>query len=262
MKKALYLGAAAVAVIAAPAFADVSGYVEGNYEYAKIDPNSGTNNHQNSFGLAGAVVDSFSNGWNVQGDGETTDQSWHNSSSDDAHSYQAVHAFKRTDAYAIGGFVGLANVYDWSVRMLGAEGQLYYSNITLDGAVTYGNASDSPSDQESWGVSGGGSYFFNENLAVTGKLAYTSFDNSSSQTFDDWSAGIGAEYQFGQAPVSIFAAYNYTNDDGPSGSGYDNNSFKIGARMNFGTKTLQDRTNKGASMVGAQNLFDAWRVWE
>jgi hypothetical protein len=260
------LAALAAAAFAAPASAAVSGYIEGSYEHNSVDFNNSGSEDNNTFALGGAVVDSFSNGWNVQADGQTNDVSWQNSSADDAQGYTAVHAFMRNDDYALGGFVGLASIYDYSVRMLGVEGQMYLPDVTLGAALNYAETDTGYyGNVTSWGAGGEVNYFVNDNLALTGKAAYTSFDlgnyycECNDNSADEWSVGIGGEFQMDKSPVSVFAAYTYTNLDGPSSYGFDDNTIKIGVRLNLGTTTLRDRTNKGASMDGAQGVYDAWR---
>jgi hypothetical protein len=248
MKKVI-LGAAAALAIAAPAHA-ATGYIEANAE---------ATNHDNAasdftaFALGGAVTESFSNGWMVQGDAQTNDTSYDGASLDDAQSYAAVHAAFRNDQYSLGGFIGLNSIFDYSVRMLGAEGQWYFSNATLTGNLTYAQADDSV-DTDSWGADIGGTYFVNDNFGINGNVGYTDFDSGSSQ--DAWNIGVGAEYQLASSPVSLFADYNHVDDDT-----FDTDTFRIGARLNLGTGSLKERTNSGASLDGARQVFNSWRVW-
>lgn len=255
MKKVLF-GAAAAMAIAAPAHA-ATGYIEASYAHNEYDPGS------DSFGavaLGGAVQEAFSNGWNVQGNAFVNELSWDSSSGDDAMAQATVHAFYRNDKYAVGGFVGLGSWYDDALRTVGAEAQWYMPNMTLGASVNItDNEYQYSSFENSWGITGEGTYFINDNLGINAGLNYTKFnDNGGSNDVDDWNGTIGVEYQLASAPVSLFANYTHSNLSPSSGSDWDSDAFKIGARLNLGTGSLKERSTTGASMTGDAGIIDQW----
>ena len=94
-------------------------------------------------------------------------------------------------------------------------------------------------------------YFVNENFRLEGNVGYNNLDLKVGGSADAWGVGVGGEYQFAQAPVSVFAKYDYAKVDN-----YDieANVFRIGARWNFGG-TLKSRDRSGASLGGFSDMI-------
>lgn len=242
--KTMLIGAlSAVALLAvAPAANAGSGYVGAAYNRAEVDTGLGDAD-ADGWALEGAYAFNPSGSLGVQ-----VDAAYADADGDDNESYGVTgHVNARTDKYLVGGFVGLADVADETVWSAGLEGEKYYNNFTVAGALGYANADDS--DADIYGVDGQVRYFLQDNFRIQGSLGYAKVEAGPA---DDnvWSAGVGGEYQFASLPVSINAGYAHSEFDDADIS---SDAFTIGVRYNFGG-TLKDRDRKGASLAGLSSL--------
>lgn len=241
MKATLIAGAAFAALLAAPAFAETAptGYVGLEYGRSNID--------------VGALDDDF-DAWGVNGAvafdagalGVQLDAAYGNS--DDADSYSAnAHLFTRNESYLLGGFVG---VFDGdgseTAYVVGAEAQKYFDDVTLAGVLAYGDSDDNTLDGV-WGLGGEVRYFVNDNFKLSGGLGWADADADKV-----WSAGVGGEYQFSAAPVSVYVNYARSEFDKADVSV---DTFGIGVRYAFGGTTLKSRDRSGAGLSGASTVF-------
>jgi len=103
-----------------------------------------------------------------------------------------------------GGYAGFGGIYGQTLYMVGAEGQFYLNNITLGGAVSYGDTSDGY-DYTAWDGRINGSYFVTPNFAVN--LSQRFIINPTKEiNFEPWGiaglnrgrseTGIRFSYQF------------------------------------------------------------------
>lgn len=244
MKTTLFAGAAmAAALIAAPSSAQESptGYVGAAYARTEVD--------------AGAFDDEF-DGWSVDGAvafgvgdgslGVQIDGAWSTVDESDAYGADA-HLFTRNDSYLFGGFVGLSDG-DGSdtTYTLGVEAQKYLEAVTLAGVVAYADGDDNGGDG-AWGVGGEARYFVTDNFKLSGGVGFADFDGE-----ELISLGVGGEYQFDAAPISVYANYARNEFDNADLSA---DTFSVGVRYSFGGTTLKSRDRSGASLTGASSVF-------
>ena len=128
-----------------------------------------------------------------------------------------------------------------------------YQLVTKNADATYGLAhQDNSQLKDAYQVSGELRYFPTDNLKLVGHLAY----DWASNEFDryPWEAvsfGAGAEYQFDDFPVSMFA--DYTRTEGKMGSdsigfsNMDSDQFRAGLAIHFNSDSLFSEDRKGPS---------------
>lgn len=234
MKKFL-LGAAAALAIAAPGVASAqSAYIDLGYASADGEV-LGTDVEGDGWQIGGAAA------WtNFQVDALV-------SNSDDTSSYLlGGHLFTRNDSYLLGAFVNFGNVdpdggsgYDaWTI---GGEGQWYADRTTFDAAISYSDAEDL--DTTFTGVDVGVTQFFTDNFSVGGTVGFGQLDIASTDV-DTLTYGIGAEYQFASAPISIYGGWDHLSIDDVD---TDQDTLSIGVRYSFGGN-LFERNRSGASL--------------
>lgn len=242
--KTLIIGAlSAVALLAvAPVASAGTGYVGAAYTRAEVDTGLGDDD-ADGYGIDGAWAFQATPGLGVE-----IDAAYADADGSDNESYGATaHVHARTDKYLFGGFVGLADAGDDTVWSAGIEGQKYYNNVTIAGALGYANADDA--DADIYGVDGEVRYFLSDNFRIQGDLGYAKVEAGPA---DDnvWSAGVGGEYQFAALPISVFGGYAHSEFDDADVS---SDAFTVGIRYNFGG-SLKDRDRKGASLAGLSSL--------
>jgi hypothetical protein len=161
------------------------------------------------------------------------------------------HLNLRNEERLIGGFVSVGEIADdnsfWAI---GGEGELYWPNVTLAGALAYGNFENG--DGDAWSIDGEARYFFTENFRLEGELGFANFDAVFGDE-DVFSVGVGGEFQFDASPISLFASYAHEEFDS---SDLSADIITIGARLNFGT-TLRMRDLIGASLPGLSRFAPA-----
>lgn len=240
MKNVLFASAALAAVaFAAPAFAqDATGYAGASYATTDVE-----GLESDTWGLDGAVA------FDAGSLGVQIDAAYGNEDVDGAPSVDAynanVHLFTRNDSFAFGGFAGVTDVEDVTAWTVGAEGATYLNNVTLAGAVAYGNVDDL--DVDAWGLGGEVRYFVSDNFRLNGGLGWADAEDENV-----WTLGLGGEYQFAATPVSVYGGYEHTKFDEAD---IEADTFKVGVRYNFGGQTLKGRDRSGASFGGASNVF-------
>ncbi|MFT3727952.1 MAG: outer membrane beta-barrel protein [Terricaulis sp.] len=235
MRNWVMAAAALAAVVALPsvAAAQATGYV--GLDYANTDTNLSDSN--DAWGASGSVAFAGSSSISFEVDAAILD-------GDNSDTSEALtgHVFTRNDSYLFGGFVGYQHSDAADAWSAGLEANKYWDSFTLAGAVVYANSDDV--DTSAWGVNAEGRYFINDNFRVDGDLGWANVDLPGAGNDDNvWSAGVGAEYQFSEAPVSIGAHYSHFefND-----ANVDGNVWAVSLRYNFGG-SLKDRDRSGAS---------------
>lgn len=246
MKKLLCASGAIVSLmIAAPAFAQTTGYAGATYTHSEVDVGSSTIK-DDGYAISGAVLfPTAKPGVGVQLDGAIVD-----SDKTDTAVTGTAHLFNRNDSYLIGAFVGGTNSNGGNTWGLGVEGQSYINNWTVGGAAGYGRVDQAHADV--WALRADARYFVTDNFRLDGNVGYNNINPQFGGSVDAWGVGVGGEYQFAQAPVSVFAKYDYAKVDSYD---VDENVFKVGARWNFGGTTLKQRDRSGASLNSFTDLI-------
>lgn len=240
MKKFL-LGAAAALVIAAPGVAAAqSGYVD--LGYADSDGEVlGTDVEGDGWQAGGALAFGGTDTIGVQLDALVGE-------SEDTTSYLlGGHLYTRNDAYLFGGFANWSNSdpdggtsYDaWSI---GLETQWYLDRTTFDGALSYSDAEDLDTTFTALDV--GATHFVTDNFSFGGNIGVGSLEIAGFDV-DTLSYGLGAEYQFGATPISVFGGWDHFNIDDID---TEQDTLSVGVRYAFGTGSLLERNRSGASL--------------
>ena len=241
--KALIIGAVgAFALLASPAFA-ATGYVGAAYNHDKVDTGP-KNIEDDAFGVEGAVA--FNAGASL---GVDVDAAYSDGDKRDSTTAGAVHVYGKGGPNKFGGFVGLADAGSNTIYSVGVEGQHQFTQVTLAAALGY--AKDDDANVDAWGIDAEARYFVNDNFRLDGKLGWTKVDFGGALGDDNlWRAGVGGEYQFSGAPVSIRAGYAHSefND-----TNVKDDAFTIGVRYNWGG-SLKDRDTNGPSFAGLSSL--------
>ena len=233
MKKAVFLGAAAAALLATgTAYAD-SGYVGAVYANADVDGLDSSDAYGVEFAAA-LGEDSLTieiDGAILDGDGNTA-------------TTIGGHVYTRNESHLFGGFASFADnsEADWSYSA-GVEGNLYMSNFTLAGALAYVGSNED--DVDGYGLNAEARYFVTENFRIQGELGFADVDSVNGTTF-----GASAEYKFGSSPVSAAIGYSHSEIDDLD---LEADTFTIGLRYNWGGSLL-DRDRHGASQASLTNF--------
>lgn len=233
MNKAIFFGAAAIALMAAaPAHAE-GGYVGGVYGNVDVDGLGGAD----FYGIEGAFA-----GANFEIDGEFLD-------SDKADSAFGVtgHLFSRNDSHLFGGFLGVDDSNNSTSWRGGVEAAGYFDRWTLAGAVGYGSNNDLSTD--GYGINAEARMFPTDNVRLQAGLGWTSLDIAGFNE-DIVSYGLGGELQMDTAPVSFGLDWGHSEAD-KSGIGADTLTARV--RWNFGG-TLLERDRTGASQASVTRL--------
>ncbi len=236
MSRILFGALGAVAMMATPALAG-SGYVGASYQRADIGGSDGdvwSLNGQAALGenfQLGAGYASFEGDldvWTIGG-----------------------HLFSRGPQWLWGGYAGFTtfdssglSFDEWTIA---GETQFYMSRTTLTGVLSY-TSSDYIGDLDQWALDGELRHFVSDNFSLQGNVG---FAHVSDVDVDGWTAGVGGEFQFDGAPISLYGGYQHADYDGP-----ESDAFTIGARWNFGGQSLFERNRSGASLTRPVGFVD------
>lgn len=151
--------------------------------------------------------------------------------------------FQRSEAGSFGGYLGYqtvdggSTVESWS---LGLTGQIYSGNTTWSGQLGYSDTEGG--DVTVTHIDGEARHFFGDNFSAQANLGFGTVDVSGGGSGDYWSGGVGGEWQFTGAPISIYGGWQHVDFDGG-----DSDTLGLGLRWNFGGGTLLERDRSGAS---------------
>lgn len=238
--KAVFAGAALAALMTAGVAHAQSGHVGLSYQNNDIGGGD-----IESTAVSGAVL----LGSNVQINGRYASLEEGGGDAD----YLGVDAFLfgRSASSAFGGYVGFDTVDlgggdadEWSV---GGVGELYTGNTNWTVQLGYG---DTEGEVRVIHIDGQARHFLSSNFSIQGNLGYGDVEFDAGGSDDYWSGGIGGEFQFTGAPISIHAGWEHYDF-----AGGEADAVGIGARWNFGGGTLLDRSRSGASFQRATPTF-------
>jgi hypothetical protein len=241
MKKfAAFLGAAAAALMMASAAQAQTGFVGASY----------TSNDDLDLDTA-AISGSVALGANVQLDGR-----YANIDDADLDEWRlGGHLFSRGQQWLWGVYAGWGtldgsggDIDEWTIA---GETQYYLNRTTLSGALSYTDA-EFITDLEQLALDGEVRHFVSDNFSIQGNAAFGNIDASGGGDADFWGAGIGAEFQFASAPISIYGGWQHFDLDG----GPESDSIGAGVRWNFGGGSLFDRNRSGAGLSRPAGFFE------
>lgn len=159
-----------------------------------------------------------------------------------------LHLYARNPYGRVGGFIGATRASGVDAWGAGVEAEAYFTGASLYGSIGYGRVSDL-SDTRLWSYRGEGRLFLTENLRVSAGLGY--IDAKSRNSSDHgYTASLGAEYRFANAPFSIVAGYQHGK---LSRADIKSDAFRVGVRWALSGETLAERDQTGASF---DNIFD------
>lgn len=239
--KTLFLATAAVAAFAAaPALAQTAptGSIGAAWNHAEVDLGGGTTAEAEGGRIDGNFAGPIFGDWTVTAGAS---MSWADGAFDEDRPLAGqVHLTRRSGDLRAGGFVSASDVGGETLMSLGAEVQKYMGQMTLSGSLAFSTmeGADAISAAADLG------YYPMDNLRLNvgvggGQIEFT----GTSAEF--YSAGVGAEYQIGSTPISLFTAYDRTTIDDAD---LDIDTVSFGLRYSFGADTLQAREQSGADL--------------
>lgn len=248
MKKFLFASAMTLATLAAAPALAAQGLVGAAATHTEVEF-LGLEGDGNAYNVFGAFVlplnDTFA--WQFDGDATFTDI---DGAEDETVVSGTAHLYQDNETSKVGGFVGFSTGDDLSVWTAGGEGQLFIDNVNLGGAVGYFNVDDLELD--GFGIVGTATFFATDNFSVGGSVGYATAEIEDLDIdLDGWNAGVGAEYQLSNAPLSIFGGYSRTDIEDAD---LEADSITIGVAYSFGAATLKDRERTGPGLGGLGGL--------
>lgn len=229
--KNVFLGAAALVALAAPGVASAQqAYVGIDYGTTDID---GVGS-DDAWGVSGAIeLKPYL----------TVDAAFADNDEDGVLGATA-HLYDNNSARLLGGFLSVSDSDESTAWGGGGEGQFYFGDTTLAAAVTYAN--DDDNDIDAFGVNGEARYFVDHNFRVEAGAGWFNVDTGLGDD-DVMTFGVGGEFQFTSAPISLGVAYTRLSSDETD---IDADTVTATARWNFGGGSLFDRDRTGLGLTG------------
>jgi len=247
MKLRLFTTAAiAAAAISAPAFAQSIGSAGFTAAHTEVDV-AGFEADGNTYAIDGSVAVKMNDNWTATFAGDIGQADGDLGNDDTAFGIGAAATYAGSD-WRVGPTVSFNTSDDVNQWTVGGVAQKYVGNVTLSGAVNYGNVDDV--DADIWTVGGEVRYFVNDNFRINGGLAWATADVGGADV-DGWSAGVGGEYQFAGTPWSITGGYTHAKLDDAD---LDSDTFAVGVRYSFGGD-LKARDRSGADLGAGSSPF-------
>ncbi|MCR5874650.1 outer membrane beta-barrel protein [Phenylobacterium sp. J426] len=241
MKKNLFAAAAVVAFLgsAVAANAQTIGHVGANYANTNVDIS----------GLGDADFDVWQGEGSVRFDAGSLGAAINGSITDyeggDTTFGVTGHLNTALTGGLLGGFAGVEAADDVTFWGLGVEGQTNLApNTTLYGQAGYGT--DDESEADLWAVRGELRHYFTDRFKLQGSLGYVAAKGD-----DAWNAGVEAEYQIANSPLSVLAGYDRFDT-----KGVEADTFRVGVRYTFGG-SIRERDQSGAALGSVAKLFGA-----
>lgn len=142
------------------------------------------------------------------------------------------------------------NTFENTRGYAGLEAQFYLQDLTF-----YVQAGVQDGRYWNYGATMSGSfanlearYFPIPNLKLFAHAGIERLANDSDE-LAGMNAGVGAEYQLADAPISVFARYDFARVDNLEKEISHDNRFLVGVKINFGTQTLEARDRTGATLI-------------
>lgn len=248
MKLRLFATAAiAAAAISAPAFAqDAIGSVGIGAAHTEVDV-AGFEADGETYTIDGSVAVKATENWTLTVGANIGESEGDLATDDTAFGLKAGATFAGSD-WRVGPTVSFDTAGDSTIWTVGGVAQKYIGNVTLAGAVDFGQIDDV--DADIWSVGGEVRYFVNDNFRIQGGLTWATVDAGGIDA-DGWSAGVGGEYQFAGTPWSITGGYTHATVDDAD---LDSDTFALGVRYSFGGD-LKARDRAGADLGAGSSPF-------
>ncbi|WP_426011821.1 hypothetical protein [Caulobacter sp. DWR2-3-1b2] len=248
MKTQLFAAAAVLALaVSAPAFAQNIGSVGAAVNYTDIDTGFGDANGT-SVKVDGNVAIP-TGAWTVTLNGAVTVND--NDISDETVASTAAHLTTKVgDTVRVGGFAALSRPSNDTLWAVGAEASKYFTNVTLNGLVAYGQSNDL--DADLYAVRGEARYFASDDFRLDVGAGYSKLDADAGFNADIWDVNAGGEYKFANTGWSTFGKYTHTESEDLADLKAD--AVKVGFRYTFGG-SLKARDAAGADLIDADSLF-------
>lgn len=246
MKLHLFVTAAiAATALAAPAFAaEPVGSIGLSASHTELEVGP-IDAEGDGFTLDGSVAFQASPNWTVTLTGAAV-------SSDDSLGDDTAFAGNAALTYAgsdwrAGPFVAVGEASDETLWAVGGVAQKYIGDVTLSGAVGFGQVDGI--DADLFGARGEVRYFVSDNFRINGGFGLTQISGTGDA--DLWTTSVGGEYQFAGTPWSVFGGFDHTDSDDLDLTA---DTVKLGVRLGFGGD-LKTRDRSGADVGGAASLF-------
>jgi len=248
MKTQLFAAAAVLALaVSAPAFAQNIGSVGAAVNYTDLDTDFG--------GADGTSVKVDGNvaiptgAWTVTLNGNVSVND--NDISDETVASTAVHLTTKVgETVRVGGFAALSRPSNDTLWAVGAEASKYFTNVTLNGLVAYGQSNDL--DADLYAARGEARYFVSDDFRLDAGAGYTKIDADAANEAEIWDVNLGGEYKFANSGWSTFGKYTHAEADDLADLKSD--AVKVGFRYTFGG-SLKARDAAGADLIDADTLF-------
>ena len=248
MKTQLFAAAAVLALaVSAPAFAQNVGSVGAAVNYNDLDTNFGGADGT-SVKVDGSVAIP-TGAWTVTLNGDVSVSD--NDLSDETVASTAVHLTTKVgETVRVGGFAALSRPSNDTLWAVGAEASKYFSNVTLNGLVAYGQSNDL--DADLYAVRGEARYFVSDDFRLDAGVGYSKIDGDAASEADVWDVNLGGEYKFANTGWSTFG--KYTHAEAEDLADLKSDAVKVGFRYTFGG-SLKARDAAGADLIDAGTLF-------
>lgn len=228
------LGAASAVAMLSPAAAnaETGGYVDLSLGQLSIEDTD-----LDTITLGGAAAADLSDNWRAQFDVAV------NRISDGGEGFTltngAAHAYYEGAGWAAGGVLTNVDLGFASIWSLGAEGQMTFGQLVVEGELSVGTLEVFGSSTDTTSFSANGTYYLMDNFSIGAGYASLDVDEAFG-TINTLS--LDAEYQFSGSANSVFL--NYANSD------YDDideesDAWRIGFRHSFGDDSLAGRRQNG-----------------
>jgi hypothetical protein len=248
MKTQLFAAAAVLAMaVSAPAFAQNIGSVGAAVNYSDVKA-AGFDADGTSVKVDGNVAIPTGN-WTVTLNGNVSVND--NDLSDETVASTAAHLTTKVgDSWRVGGFAALSRPSNDTLWAVGGEASKYFSNVTLNGLVAYGQSNDL--DADLYAVRGEARYFVSDDFRLDAGAGYAKLDGKASNEADIWDVNLGGEYKFANTGWSTFGKYTHTESKDLADLNAE--AVTVGFRYTFGG-SLKDRDRAGADLIDADTLF-------
>jgi hypothetical protein len=225
------IGFAALAALLAPvsAQAETAGVVDLSVGQMSVEDTD-----LDSVGLGGSVAADLSGAWRAQFDVDATRVS----ESGDAVTFTnvAAHVFYDAGGWAFGGVLSNRDFGFATGWSLGAEGQVHFGPIVLEGEAGLGTIETFGGDADTASADLSGTWYATPDFSIG--LGYYYFDIEGETEFDTLS--LDGEYRFTNSQFSVFGGYAQTEVEDT-----EIDAWRIGLRYGFGEDTLQGRRQTG-----------------